>query len=179
MRTALVICGALAREVLTLREKHGWEADVLAVPSLLHSEPDWIPGAVLERIRQARQRHEHVVVVYGDCGTGGRLDALLEAEGVQGVAGPHGYEMYANGRFESLMSEAPGTCFLTDYLGRSFDHRVIAGMGLDRHPELRHEYFRNYTRAFYLAQRDDPALKARARWAAEYLELPLVIMDVG
>jgi hypothetical protein len=52
-------------------------------------------------------------------------------------------------------------------------------MGLDRHPELRHEYFRNYTRAVYLAQRDDPALKARARWAAEYLELPLVIMDVG
>lgn len=179
MRTALVICGALAREVLTLREKHGWEADVLAVPSLLHNEPDRIPGAVLERIRQARQSHERVVVVYGDCGTGGRLDALLEAEGVQRVAGPHCCEMYANGRFESLMSEAPGTYFLTDYLVRSFDHLVIAGMGLDRHPELRHEYFRNYTRAVYLAQRDDPALKARARWAAEYLELPLVIMDVG
>ena len=179
MRTALVICGALAREVLTLREKHGWEADVLAVPSLLHNEPDRIPGAVLERIRRARQSHERVVVVYGDCGTGGRLDALLEAEGVQRVAGPHCYEMYANGRFESLMSEAPGTYFLTDYLVRSFDHLVIAGMGLDRHPELRHEYFRNYTRAVYLAQRDDPALKARARWAAEYLELPLVIMNVG
>lgn len=179
MRTALIVCGALAREVLALREKHGWEADVLAVPSLLHNEPDRIPGAVLNRIHQARESHERVVVVYGDCGTGGQLDALLEAEGVQRVAGPHCYEMYANGRFESLMTEAPGTYFLTDYLVQSFDHLVIEGMGLQRHPELRGEYFRNYTRAVYLAQRDDPALKARAQWAAGYLGLPLMVIDVG
>ena len=98
---------------------------------------------------------------------------------MQRVAGPHCYEMYANGRFESLMSEAPGTCSLTDCLVRSFDHLVIAGMGLDRQPELRRESFRNYARAVYLAQRDDPDLEARARWAAEYLELPLAIPDVG
>jgi hypothetical protein len=87
--------------------------------------------------------------------------------------------MYANGQFEQLMAEQPGTYFLTDYLVQSFDHLVIEGMGLDRFPELRDEYFRNYTRVVYLAQRDDPALRARAQWAAGVLGLPLEIHVVG
>ncbi|HEX9615826.1 MAG TPA: DUF1638 domain-containing protein [Anaerolineales bacterium] len=179
MRTALIACGALAREVLALREKHGWDADVLGVPSLLHNEPGRIPAAVQRRIRQAREAYDQVIVVYGDCGTGGMLDRLLEQEGVQRVAGPHCYEMYADGTFDSLMAEAPGTYFLTDYLVQSFDHLVIEGMGLDRHPELRDEYFRNYTRVVYLVQREDPALLARAHWAASSLGLPLEVRRTG
>jgi len=179
MRTALIACGALAREVLALREKHGWDADVLGVPSLLHNEPDRIPAAVQQRIRQAREAYDQVIVVYGDCGTGGMLDRLLEQEGVQRVAGPHCYEMYADGTFDSLMAEAPGTYFLTDYLVQSFDHLVIEGMGLDRYPELRDEYFRNYTRVVYLVQREDPALLARAHWAASSLGLPLEVRRTG
>src|SRR3990172_3574082 len=130
MRTALIACGALAREVLALREKHGWDVDVLGVPSLLHNEPDRIPAAVQQRIRQAREAYDQVIVVYGDCGTGGMLDRLLEQEGVQRVAGPHCYEMYADGTFDRLMAEAPGTYFLTDYLVQSFDHLVLEGLGL-------------------------------------------------
>ena len=179
MRTALIACGALAREVLALREKHGWDADVLGVPSLLHNEPDRIPAAVQQRIRQAREAYDQVIVVYGDCGTGGMLDRQLEQEGVQRVAGPHCYEMYADGTFDSLMAEAPGTYFLTDYLVQSFDHLVIEGMGLDRYPELRGEYFRNYTRVVYLVQREDPALLARAHWAASSLGLPLEVRRTG
>jgi hypothetical protein len=179
MKTALIACGALAREVLALKEKHGWVADILAVPALLHNEPERIPAAILARIRQARQDYDQVVVVYGDCGTGGMLDRLLQKEGVQRVAGPHCYEMYADGTFESLMAEAPGTYFLTDYLVQSFDHLVLEGLGLDRHPELRDEYFRNYTRVVYLAQREDPALQARARWAAGCLGLPLEVKKTG
>ena len=56
--------------------------------------------------------------------------------------------------------------------------RVWNGM-IDRHPALRDEYFRNYTRMVYLAQRDDPALLARARWAAESLGLPLEVRKTG
>jgi hypothetical protein len=134
MTTALIACGALAREVLALKEKHGWDADVLGVPSLLHNTPDRIPEAVRERIHAARARYDRVVVVYGDCGTGGRLDELLAAEGVERVAGPHCYEMYANGEFEKFMADHPGTYFLTDYLVQSFDHLVVEGMGLDRFP---------------------------------------------
>jgi hypothetical protein len=182
MTTALVACGALAREVLALKEKHGWDAEVLGVPALLHFLPHKIPEAVRDRIRQARDHYQRVVVVYGDCGTSGRLDALLAAEGVERLAGPHCFEMYANGRpaaFEAMMEDQPGTFFLTDYLVQSFDHLVIEALGLDRYPQLRDDYFGNYTRAVYLAQTDDPHLQARARWAADYLRLPLEVRQVG
>jgi hypothetical protein len=178
-RTALIACGALAREVLALREAHGWTAEVLAVPSLLHNRPDWIAPAVLGRIREARGRFDRVIVVYGDCGTGGELDRLLVAEGVERIAGPHCYEMYANGRFERLMAEAPGTFFLTDYLVGSFDHLVVERLGLDRHPELAADYFANYTRVVYLAQNPNAARLERARAAAERLGLPLQVERVG
>lgn len=179
MTTALIACGALAREVLALKEQHGWDADVLGVPALLHMRPDRIPGAVRERIAEARTQYGRVVVVYGDCGTSGQLDRLLEAEGVERVAGPHCFEMYADGRFQEIMADQPGTFFLTDYLVQSFDHLVIEELGLDRFPELRDEYFRNYTHVVYLAQTDNLELKARAQRAADYLRLPLEVRQTG
>jgi hypothetical protein len=87
--------------------------------------------------------------------------------------------MYANGTFEKMMAEAPGTYFLTDYLTQSFDHLVIEGLGLDRRPDLKEDYFRHYTRIVYLAQRDDPELLEKAQWAADYLQLPLEIRPAG
>jgi len=178
-KTALIVCGALAREVLALKEKHSWDADILGLPVLLHNEPDRIPPAIKKRIQQARGEYERLIVVYGDCGTSGSLDRLLAQEGVQRVAGPHCYEMYADGTFEDLMEEQPGTFFLTDYLVGSFDHLVLEGLGIDRNPQLRDDYFKNYTRVVYLAQRDDPSLKERAKWAADRLGLPLEIRQTG
>jgi hypothetical protein len=134
---------------------------------------------VRERIREAQQRFGRVIVVYGDCGTGGELDRLLAAEGVERIAGPHCYEMYANGRFERMMAEAPGTFFLTDYLLGSFDHLVVERLGLDRHPELAGDYFANYTRVLYLAQHPTEERLARARAAAQCLNLPLEVEPVG
>jgi hypothetical protein len=87
--------------------------------------------------------------------------------------------MYADGQFEDLMEGAPGTFFLTDYLVRSFDHLVLEKLGIDKNPQLRDDYFKNYSRIVYLAQHDDPALKERARWAADSLDLPLEIKQTG
>lgn len=178
-RTALIACGALAREVLALRDRYGWEADVLGVPVLLHNRPDRIPPAVRQRIQNARRSYGRVIVVYGECGTRGELDAVLAAEGVERLAGPHCYEMYADGQFGEILREAPGTFFLTDYLVRSFDHLVIENLGIDRHPELRQDYFGHYTRVVYLAQTDDPELRAAAVRAAARLDLPLEVRLVG
>jgi Protein of unknown function (DUF1638) len=178
-RTALIACGALAREVLALRDRYGWRADVLGVPVLLHNRPNLIAPAVQRRIEEARGAYDRIVVVYGECGTRGELDALLAVEGVERVAGPHCYEMYADGRFAEIMREAPGTFFLTDYLVRSFDHLVIENLGIDRHPELRQDYFGHYTRLVYLAQTENPELAARAHQAARALDLPLEIRHVG
>ena len=176
---AFIVCGALAREVLEIRKKYGWDADVLGVPSLLHNNPKNITPAVLQRIREAKKEYKRIIVVYGDCGTSGELDKMLAREGVDRVSGPHCYEMYANGKFEALMEGAPGTFFFTDYLVRSFDHLVLEGLGIDRNPQLRDEYFKNYSQIIYLAQQDDPELQKRAHWAANQLELPLAIKQTG
>lgn len=179
MKTALIVCGALAREVIALKKKYNWQADLLGVPAQLHNRPNKIPAGVQKRIEEARQTHDRTIVVYGDCGTGGKLDEMLEAEGVIRIAGPHCYEMYAGAEnFEAMMAENAGTYFLTDYLLRSFESLIIKGMGLDKHPELRQMYFVNYTRMVYLAQQDDPELYEKAQWAADYLGLELEIRQI-
>jgi len=177
--TVFIVCGALAREVIAVRDKYDWQADVLAIPVLLHNWPERIPPAVQQKISELRDHYVRFFVIYGDCGTAGKLDEVLALENIERVAGPHCFEMYADGSFEALMDESPGTYFLTDYLVQSFDHLVIEGLGLDRHPDLREDYFRHYTRVVYLAQRSDAALMAKAQKAADFLQLPLEIRQAG
>lgn len=165
--------------MLALRKRHGWDVEVLGLSVLLHNRPERISDAVRQRIRDARERYERVVVVYGDCGTGGGLDELLREEGVERIAGPHCYEIYGGALFDRLIDEEVGTYFLTDFLVRSFDHLVVKGLGLDRFPQLRDDYFGSYRRVVYLAQRDDPDLLSRARRAAALLGLPLEVRRVG
>jgi hypothetical protein len=113
-----------------------------------------------------------VAVVYGDCGTGGEIDAFLEAEDVQRIPGPHCYEMYLRQPdFDDEMERELGTFFLTDYMVRHFERIIMQGMGLRRHPQLRDLYFGNYTRVLYIAQTEDRALQRKARAAADELGL--------
>ncbi len=182
MTVLLIACGALAREVIAIRDRHEWNAQVLALPALLHNEPSKIPAAVKARIEDvcAPGQYENVIVVYGDCGTGGMLDRMLAGIEVERIAGPHCYEQYAGiEAFNVFMDEAPGTFFLTDYMVQSFDHLVIEGLGLDRYPELLDMYFGNYQRVVYLQQRDDKALREEAATAANQLGLPLEIHFTG
>jgi hypothetical protein len=119
-------------------------------------------------------------VVYGDCGTAGRLDPLLAELGVARVRGPHCYEMFAGAElFDQVMDERPATFFLTDWLVRNFERAVVRGLGLDRYPDLRPMLFGNYEALLYLRQVPSDSLAARAAAIAGYLELPLEIRDVG
>jgi hypothetical protein len=179
--TALLICGALAREVIALRDSHRWPADVWAIPAKLHNTPGQIAPAVRARFESLRSEYERVIVVYGDCGTGGMLDVMLNEIGLERISGPHCYEMYAGAAgFDALMSAEPGTFFLTDYLLRQFDALVIKTLGLDRYPELRDDYFGNYRRMVYLAQMTpDVDMIARAQRAADQLGLALEVRHTG
>lgn len=171
--TLLITCGALAREVLAVAKANGWaHFEVTAVPAALHNRPERIPEAVRAKIRAGRERFGKILVLYGDCGTGGLLDKVLAEEGVERIQGPHCYQIYAGAEtFEALAEAEPGTFYLTDYLLRHFDHLIIEGLGLDRHPELLELYFGNYTRLMYLAQTRDAALEAEAKSAAARLGL--------
>ena len=179
MSDLIIACGALAREVITIRNKYGWDAEVLAVPAILHNRPEQIPAAVQNRIHESRQNHARVIVVYGECGTRGALDHLIQDEDAVRVSGPHCYEQYAGDSFGKLMSEEPGTFFLTDFLAHAFEYYVVKGLGLDKHPELMEDYFGGYTRVVYLQQKTDPNLVKSAERAAEFLNLPLQIHPTG
>ncbi len=177
----IVGCGALARELAALtRDVPG--VDVALLPALLHNRPDGIPGAVRQRVREARLsgRYARVLVAYADCGTGGLLDRVCEEEGVERLPGAHCYEVYAGrASFSALHDEEPGTFYLTDFLVRAFEALVWRGLGLDRHPGLRDLYFGNYRRVVYLAQAPDPDLVARARAAAQRLGLAFELRETG
>lgn len=178
-RTAFITCGALAREVLAIIDRHGWNAELVGVPAIDHMYPDRIAPDVEKRFLALRQQYDRVIVLFGDCGSGGALDQMLVRYGLERVEGPHCYEMYAGQRFQEMMDEEPGTFFLTDFLVRGFRGTVMKGLGLDRHPELKEEYFRNYKRLVYLVQIEDPALLEKAAAIATYLELPLEVRHTG
>jgi hypothetical protein len=177
-RKILVIaCGALAREVLALGFDH---IDVACLPAQLHNHPHRIPEAMRAKIRANRSSYDEILCLYGDCGTGGELDSVLEEEGVTRIEGAHCYAFYAGGEaFSRLAEEELGTFYLTDFLVRHFDALVIRGLGLDRFPQLRDDYFGNYRRVVHLAQFDDPDLAVKAKAAADRLGLAYVRRFTG
>ena len=176
---AVVACGALAADVRRIARRHGWAVDVHPVDALLHNRPERIAAAVERRLRALAGSYDALAVAYGDCGTYGALDAVLERAGVPRLSGEHCYDVLGRDEVRAALAEEPGTYVLTDFLARSFEHTVVRELGLDRHPELRADYFGNYTRVLWLAQRPTPATRAAAERAAAAIGLPLVVRDVG
>jgi hypothetical protein len=169
----LIACGALAREIVDLIEINGWQAfDVACLPAKWHNTPHLIVPGIAEKIREARGRYRSIFVLYGDCGTGGALDRLLAAEGIERIEGPHCYAFFSgNAQFARRSEEEIGAFYLTDYLARHFDRLIWHGLGLDAHPELLPLYFGNYDKIVFLAQTRNEDLAKRAMAAAERLGL--------
>lgn len=168
--TLVIACGALAREIAALRRANDWSGiDVRCLPAELHNRPERIAPAVRAEIRAQRERYAQIFVAYGDCGTGGALDALLQEEGIERIPGAHCYEFFATPKvFAALADAEPGTFYLTDFLLKNFERLVIRPLGLERHPELKDQYFRHYRRLVYLAQAVKPGSIERARAIADY-----------
>jgi hypothetical protein len=172
-RVLLLACGALAREILALRDGNGWDhLDLACLPAILHNTPDRITPAVAAAVEKHRAAYDRIFVVYADCGTGGQLQEKCKELGVEMVEGPHCYSFFeGNVAFASRAEDEFRAFYLTDFLARQFDAFVWEPLGLDRHPHLREMYFGNYEKLVYQAQTDDPALTAKAEDCARRLGL--------
>jgi hypothetical protein len=148
----VITCAAIAREVNEIKKLGQWsQMDLQAITADLHARPEKIAPAVASKIDAARDQYQHIFVAYGDCGTSGELDRVLEERGVKRLPGAHCYD------------------FLAGRDSQHFQRLVIEILGIDRHPELLEMYFGNYTRLVYLAQTDSPELTALAQDAADQL----------
>ena len=175
----VIACGALALDVRRIARKRGWPVEVHPIPALLHNRPERIPAEVEAIIGELNGSYEKIAVAYGDCGTYGALDAVLSRAGIARLEGTHCYDLFGREEVRAALAEEPGTYFLTDFLARTFEHTVMRELGLDRHPELRDDYFGNYTRVLWLAQRPTLGTKLAAERAAAALGLPLEVREVG
>ena len=107
----LVACGALAREILAITEQFpAGMVDLTCLPAAWHNHPEKIVPGLARKIRTLRRKGRRIAVIYGDCGTGGALDAFLESENIDRIPGPHCYEMFmGKPDFEFEMEDQLGT----------------------------------------------------------------------
>ena len=172
-RVLLIACGALAREILAIKQGSGLDhLDLQCLPAILHNHPERIVPAVRASVEKHRAKYDKIFIVYADCGTGGQLEAACKEMGVEMVAGPHCYSFFEGNNTFATRDEITAF-YLTDFLVRQFDAFVWEPLGLSKHPALRDMYFGNYTKLVYQAQTDNPALTAKAQECADRLGLPL------
>ena len=177
----VIACGALAHEIVWLQRLNNWnQIELQCLDAELHNRPKLIPQKLRDKIKENLGQYQSIFVAYADCGTGGEIDRVLEEENIERLPGAHCYSFYATEeRFSELAEQELGTFYLTDFLVEHFDRIMIKGLKLDRHPELRDQYFANYTRVIYLSQRQDTELEAKAKVAAEFLGLEFRHLHTG
>ncbi|MBT5797745.1 MAG: DUF1638 domain-containing protein [Porticoccaceae bacterium] len=177
----VIACGALAHEIVWLQRLNNWnQIELQCLDAELHNRPKLIPQNLRDKIQENLGQYQSIFVAYADCGTGGEIDRVLEEENIERLPGAHCYSFYATEeRFSELAEQELGTFYLTDFLVEHFDRIMIKGLKLDRHPELRDQYFANYTRVIYLSQRQDAELVNKAKVAAEFLGLGFRHLHTG
>jgi Protein of unknown function (DUF1638) len=181
--TLVLACGAIANEIIALRQQLGIADDTMVLhclPAELHNRPGQIAPRVDAFLSEHRQKYSRVLIGYGDCGTGGALDKVLERHEAARLPHAHCYEFFAGTSLFNQISDAEiGSYFVTDFLVRHFDRLVWEGLGLDTRPGLRDSYFGNYRDLVYLAQTQNADLQDQARAAADRIGLNYVFRQVG
>ena len=178
MTTAVIACGAIATHISNLASQEGFDINIYPLPPLLHNHPEEIAVQVESKIIELKEKFEKIAVAYADCGTYGALDKVIQKYGLARLGGDHCYDVFA-GRQRIFNLTMSGTYFLTDYLVKSFHRSVVIELGLDRHPELIDDYFKNYRKVVWLAQHPNEELRVAAQEAADLMKLPLEIEVVG
>ena len=181
-KTLVIACGAIAHELVAVLRASGFDQfEIQCLPAQWHNTPQRIAPGVQGKIEAAQGKYRQILVAYGDCGTGGQLDRVLEPYGIARLPGDHCYSFMAGSTVFDAMADAElGTFYLTDSLVDHFERLILEGLGINRHPELLESYFQHYTRVMYLAQdASQHDREAKALQAARSLGLPLAVHHTG
>ena len=178
MSIAVIACGALSTHISNIAAQEKLEIDIYPLPPLLHNHPEKISSEVESKILELQGKYQKIAVAYADCGTYGALDKVISKYGLKRLGGDHCYDVFA-GKEMIFNLTTKGSYFLTDYLVKSFHRSVVVELGLDRHPELIDDYFKNYSKVIWLAQNPNEELQIAAQAAADLMKLPLEIKVVG
>lgn len=179
MKIGIISCGALRPEVKRIVNKYDFNADIIGISPEDHLFPMRIAPDVEKRILKLKANYDHFAVAFGECGTRGLLDKLLVKHNLFRIDAQNCYQMYAGDKYDQYRNQEIGTFFLTDFLVKTFSKSVINGLGLNRFPDLKTEYFHNCTRIVYLIQEDRPELRLQAHTIAEFMGLPLEFHFTG
>ena len=168
----LIACGALAKEVVHLLEHNNLRnIDIQCLSAQLHHRPQLIPQALEAQIQKNLDNYQKIYVVYGDCGTAGGIDAVLEKYQVERIAGPHCFSFF-HGNESFMSNDEDITCFfLTDFFCEHFDKFIWQEYGLDHGQSMVDLVFGNYEKVVYVSQTNNPALLLKAREIAQRLSL--------
>ncbi|MPV86467.1 DUF1638 domain-containing protein [Ostreibacterium oceani] len=169
----VIACGALAHEIEAIKRQQPLHFDVKCLNANLHNYPERIPSSVEKLIVENLTHYQSIYVAYADCGTGGRLDAMLDKYGIERLPGAHCYEFFSPDTFASISDDVSdlGTFYLTDFLARHFDRLVMQELGIAQTPELRDMLFGHYHRVLYLIQNPNKHYREQAKHAAQQLGL--------
>ena len=178
MSTGIVACGAIATHISNIASRENFDLTIYPLPPLLHNHPEKIAGELDTKIQEIKSKHSKIAVAYSDCGTYGAIDEVIKKYNIQRLGGNHCYDVFAGSNRVNELT-ADGTYLFTDYLVKSFHRSVVVELGLDRHPELIDDYFKNYRKVVWLAQNPSAELKVAAQAAADFMKLPLEIEVVG
>ncbi len=171
--TLIIACGALAREIIhVVNHNNLCHIDIKCLPAQLHHQPQLIAGAIRRKIRSNRHLYKKIYVIYGDCGTSGQLDKVLEEEGVDRIAGPHCFSFFmGNEAFVEDQTKALTTFYLTDFFCRFFEKFMWEVYGLDKRKDMVDFVFGNYTRLLFVSQTGNRDLQEQAKKIARRLGL--------
>lgn len=168
----LLACGALAKEVLAVKQQNSlMHIDVQCLPAKLHHRPVLIPGEIRKAIEKYQPHYSRIYVIYGDCGTAGELDKVLEEYNIERIPGPHCFSFYEGNQQFAANDDDVTSFFLTDFFCQHFDKFMWQQYGLDKSPSMVEFIFGNYTRLVYTAQTRNPALFDKAKEIARRLNL--------
>ena len=177
----IIGCGALAHEVREIIKLNDWDnVRLQCLNADLHNTPKILPKKIKESSDSNINDYSKIFLAYADCGTGGLIDLILKDYDIERLDGAHCYEFYSGSSvFEELSEKEIGTFYLTDFLVKNFDRLVVDGLGIQKYPALKEEYFKNYKNVVYLAQKQDNVLESKARECADYLNLEFSALFTG